>query len=839
MQFESADLAASGASVTLTISENKLPAPKETHPPVQHGPGTWRLEPNPQLYEGIRYAFLNVTDGSPDTGAAAFKPFTITQFRRGCQVVPTNYNGHFQSSDLDIDRIWWVGAYTVRVTLCGVGLGGGDRNQAPGVFLGSELMDRGDRVAFLGDAHVAQATAIVAFGNYEVLVKSNNYTKSLTHDSSIEPYWMMWVLSCLDYWDATADKAAMQELVPWIVQRLAHAQVVYMQAVNNTASLHWSRDDDRMGFGFEFCDTPQAQKAFRALTIEACTRFAKAMRQLGNHTAAEEYSSLAAGYIKELRANPQWYRSWGMHSLGDAINAGFMSPTEIRAAVAQSLSDPLQLPSLSNFESFFVLRALARANESALAMGLVRRHWSYITKLNATTTWERFDPQHLDCGAMSVDSPPVNVMNDRTSMSHPWASGATSFLSRAGLGIVPTLPGYSTWDALPLLLGETGSTLLRSVQGRVPTPAGAIALAIDLDAGTCNVTVPATTVGRIGLPKLSAGLASVQLIAAPGMLRSEAAALTLLSNGTNRARIDKDVAAAGAQFGLATGSDERFWLLSGLSEGIYYFRFVHIVSGTDHQAESPPAFRFAASFNGIDTETQGAWVGKYGSQGFYIFNASEQATDLVKLPKWVRNVWAPSKEDSTDPVTRGGAPPFANARSECPQPFNPDDLKLSNGLKAGVPEVRKLCVWVWNQTSPDDPRVPVMPEEVRSSTRTRFARRGGKARVQAAAVSSLSWGGSFHIDIQAAVHTTSRNITLYVVDFQRWGASQVVKAMDLTSLQTIAPMAFVTPDAFNGGAFIRYSYTGGIRFRLEQVHNLKSDRRGFPPRSMISAVFFD
>jgi len=278
-----------------------------------------------------------------------------TQFRRGCQVVPTNYNGHFESSDPDIDRIWWVGAYTVRVTLCGVGLGGGDRNQAPGVFLGSELMDRGDRIAFLGDAHVsdttvmldsglrcpndsrpegfgccaqvAQATALAAFGNYKVLASSNNYTKDIPN--GIEPYWVMWVLSCLDYWDATAvstnaslrqrkvcgcgrsqgvlgrqDKAAMGLLTPWIIQRLEHARVLYAQAVNSSAALRWSRDDDRMGFGFEFSDIPEAQRAFRALTIEACSRFGAVMKQLGNATAAAEYTGAAASYVKELRADP-------------------------------------------------------------------------------------------------------------------------------------------------------------------------------------------------------------------------------------------------------------------------------------------------------------------------------------------------------------------------------------------------------------------------------------------------------------------------------------------------------------------------------------------------------
>ena len=38
---------------------------------------------------------------------------------------------------------------------------------------------------------------------------------------------------------------------------------------------------------------------------------------------------------------------------------------------------------------------------------------------------------------------------------------------------------------------------------------------------------------------------------------------------------------------------------------------------------------------------------------------------------------------------------------------------------------------------------------------------------------------------------TRHNITLYVVDYERWGATQVVKAMDLATLKTVAPMAHV------------------------------------------------
>ena len=85
-----------------------------------------------------RYAIVNVT-------SAGSKPWDITAFRRVCQVVPTNYQGTFHSTDPMLEQIWHTGAYTTKVTLVGKGL------NSPKAFLGSELKDRGDRIAFLGD----------------------------------------------------------------------------------------------------------------------------------------------------------------------------------------------------------------------------------------------------------------------------------------------------------------------------------------------------------------------------------------------------------------------------------------------------------------------------------------------------------------------------------------------------------------------------------------------------------------------------------------------------------------------------------------------------------------
>jgi hypothetical protein len=43
-------------------------------------------------------------------------PWSITNLRRVCQLVPTNYEGSFESADALLTKIWYTGAYTVKIT---------------------------------------------------------------------------------------------------------------------------------------------------------------------------------------------------------------------------------------------------------------------------------------------------------------------------------------------------------------------------------------------------------------------------------------------------------------------------------------------------------------------------------------------------------------------------------------------------------------------------------------------------------------------------------------------------------------------------------------------------
>lgn len=64
--------------------------------------GTYRLETNKELYEGVRYGFITVT-------AAPKSPFTITGFRAVAQAKPVNYTGVFEG-DARTTQIYYTAA---------------------------------------------------------------------------------------------------------------------------------------------------------------------------------------------------------------------------------------------------------------------------------------------------------------------------------------------------------------------------------------------------------------------------------------------------------------------------------------------------------------------------------------------------------------------------------------------------------------------------------------------------------------------------------------------------------------------------------------------------------
>jgi hypothetical protein len=174
------------------------------------------------------------------------------------------------------------------------------------------------------------------------------------------------------------------------------------------------------------------------------------------------------------------------------------------------------------------------------------------------------------------------------------ASGATSWLTKQALGVKPLAAGYARWEAVPMAMGADGGVRgVRWVRGDVPTPAGTIGFAIDIDEGTLSVRVPPNTVAsRVAVPRLGTGIASVRIVAASGggsdggarsqqigVVFSNVTAAAAVGAGASAGADAEIVASSGGEAPTTTTSsvkvehDLRYVYLVNLGEGLYNVTF--------------------------------------------------------------------------------------------------------------------------------------------------------------------------------------------------------------------------------------------------------------------------
>ncbi|MSR63987.1 MAG: hypothetical protein EXS08_16305 [Planctomycetes bacterium] len=577
IEFDSPDCP---GEVEMSISEYNEPGVEKTRAPVQHG-NTYRLELNDELYDGVRFAWIRVTGWHA--------PWHITGIRAVCQVKPTNYAGSFACSDPLLTRSWYMAAYGVKAALCND-------------YFGSILMDRGDRMSWTGDAHPAQAAALVALGNTEFVRR--NLENTANQDNGIRSYALYWVLSLLDYYRYTGDADALRHYLDNACTKLDTAFADF----GKDPALSFYGWDERLGAGFEIWFWPSAepQRAYEMLAIRTWREFADAMEHIGRSDLRERYAGHARTRLAELSQKSGWYSSFGVHAAADALNTGLLDQETRDALYTKELSDRVNRLSLSPFNEYFILQALARLGKWDDALWTVRDMWGGMLEYGGTTTFEVYRPSWNRIIAANDAVP--NAQCGIVSLCHPWGAGVVPWLSEQVLGIVPTAPGFTTYDIRPHL----GSTLTR-VCGSTPTPAGEIRASFDLDTGAAQVHAPLGTLGRLCVPKAGRAI--------------------------TRISINGELAFDGqfhALRGIAGASeDPEFVNFDGLEPGEYSIATVY--RGRVAAAAPPPEL-YAARLLKQDTTTGGDWGGVYGRDGFVLCSYRPDGTDQQSLPSYVSSL---------------------------------------------------------------------------------------------------------------------------------------------------------------------------------------------------------
>lgn len=568
-EFESADL---DGEVEMSISEFNEPAvfnvgsqhPRKTASPVRHG-NTWRLELNDQLYEGVRFAWIHIHSLN--------KPARISSVRLVCQVKPVNYEGSFACSDTLLSRIWYTGAYTVKLNLL--------QN-----YFGAILMERSDRHSWTGDAHTSQAASMVAFGNFDFVRQNLRYTS--TQYNGIASYSLYWVLSLIDYYMYTGDKALLDEMLENACKKLDIA----WQHYDSDPAISFYGWDERLG-GFE-SPTTEAKNAYKMLSIQAWTAFASVLEDAGYKEPAAKYKQYVQEKIYSLRMDRNWTSHLGVHAAADAINAGFTNKEEQNRLLAEALSDRMQRLSYSPFNQYFIIQSLAEIQQYDKALATIDDCWGGQIRYGGTTFFEVFRPSWNTISA--PNDAPVNNQCGYTSLTHPWSAGVTKWLSEEILGVRPTSPGFATFIIQPHL-----SSRVTWAKGTVPTPNGNIEVSSDLNSGEFLFTVPANTRADIAIPKAGCKI--------------------------NKVTLDRKRTAP-------AGQDGNFIYFRGIAPGEHRIKVNY--SGKMSPLVDEPFMYENETFR-EDLVTKGNWRNKYGNQG-YVLCSYDSLSDRTRLPDFIRDL---------------------------------------------------------------------------------------------------------------------------------------------------------------------------------------------------------
>ncbi len=713
LEFDSQDFS---GEVTMSISEYNEPAIVnvgaqnrfKTKRPVKYG-NTYRLELNDELYEGVRFGWIHVNTFE--------KEWHIDNVRLVCQIKPVNYQGSFSCSDTLLTRIWYTGAYGVKLNLLKD-------------FFGAILMERSDRFAWTGDSYPTQAASLVAFANYDFVRKNIFHTSK--QNNGIESYSLYWIQSLMDYFYYTGDTATVVHFIDNACEKLDHAYEIFGMDPN----LRYYGWDERLGAGFlkhnnKNDNQDEVQNAFKMLTIESWNDFSLMMREIGEHELDKKYKAYALEKLNELRLEENWPERLGIHAASDAINTGLLKGSEKMQLYEKTFTNRQNRLSFSPFNQYFIIQALAGLNKYDVALETIRDHWGSQIKYGATTFFENFHPSWNQF--LNPLDPPPNGQCGYTSLAHPWGGGVVKWISEEILGVKPLTPGFESVEILPHL-GRT----LTHVEGEMPTPKGSIQVYFDITSGSGRFVIPQGMKANVGIPKVEREIISVHLNGK--MEWSNEKAVNTNSNITD------------------TGA---FIVFPKLEGGTYNFKVDYQGSTPEYK---PSEWVFPAAFIKQDLLTQGAWNGRYGNDGYVLFNYTRKdgkPTHVISLNKNIVDVSLNINADS-----------------------------------------------IW-ETNVDDIRVlkPDFTHTFEQNAAAIFTR------------DPLACCLTMTIDIKLA-EPCDYDFSLYFLDWNNQSRRTAIEVFDLKTKNMIAPVKII--DNYSMGKYMTYRYNNSVRFRINHVRGINA-----------------
>jgi hypothetical protein len=382
---------------------------------------------------------------------------------------PVAYAGHFESSDVLLNRIWETGAYTAHLCM------------QDGIW---DAIKR-DRGRWAGDLDVAGRVISTVFAD-NLLIEDTlrrlvpEGTGPAPAINGIPGYSALWITSLYSLYLHTGDKTFLASQRDNLIRILAgmDATLDSNGLLANTKQA-WLFIDWAPGL---YADTPETRIGTELQYIRAYTAAARLFTYLGDTPNNAKYEgrarkSIVAAQVAFRDPNTGTYgTTWQINSLATLAIADSKDTSMWTNGLSHVKQDSPTDQAISPYFNAYLLDAMAALGHRREALDWMRQYWGGMLAEGATSFWENYDLR------WPKSNPHLSLQADGTSgyfvsLAHGWSAGPTTWLAENILGITPLDPGYDTVDIHPDLLD------LAWAYGAVPTPHGLIKINLDRQRG--------------------------------------------------------------------------------------------------------------------------------------------------------------------------------------------------------------------------------------------------------------------------------------------------------------------------------------------------------------------
>lgn len=483
------------------------------------------------LRGGFRFAAVQLS--SPGTVTLTATGLTFAAYR----ATPDKYQGHFISSDDQLNRIWYAGAYTAQLDMVPTGVASCFR--VPVIFDGAKR----DRAIWSGDLMITDPVVLLSIGTggvpyvkgsidsiMNLQAASGRLTSAVgfrgcgAFDYAVT-YSAYSAIIAIQYYRYTGDIAYITALLPKLEAATAfHATRLDAKGLVVTGDPdYWQtrQNGEVTEYSLAYYELLQHMTWLESRIgtpskVAEYTTKANALRtainaRLWNATAGLYVHTDTRRNVFPLDANVNAIRlgvapANRVQGILDYFRARWQAHGSQISQPSPSMADPGG-HTIEPLNNTWEVMARFTGDDTAGALELMRRLWGVQVDPNSGfytgTFWEFVGGNGLPTRGFD-------------SLAHAWGAGPTQLLTESVLGATPVDPGYTTWQVKPQ------PSTLAWAQGQVPTAHGPLVVRWAQDTTGqfhLQVVAPAGTGGEAWVPLVQPSNTSSSLTPGATFLR--------------------------------------------------------------------------------------------------------------------------------------------------------------------------------------------------------------------------------------------------------------------------------------------------------------------------------